>query len=301
MPIPEAPRVSKWPFLLGDLLLVGLAGFVIATASWPLSRWEIGAVALCFVTGAWLAVIPFLREHSGAVKLWEQSNLAEAAQQLDRLVTLANQISAATGEWRGIQETAATTNRTAGEITQKMSLEAKAFSDFLQRHDAQEKAALRLEIDKLRRNEGETLQVIVHLQDHIYALFLAGVRTGQSPLVQQLGQFRAACLDTVRRIGLVAHEARPGEEFDPKAHQTPDGKEPEPGSRIEGTIACGYTYQGQAVRRILVALAAEPTTATTSLPAVDASELPGLTTSSTIPAAPAPQPGEPESPAAEEA
>lgn len=301
MPIPEAPRVTKWPFLLGDLLLVGFAGFVIVTASWPLSRWEIGAVAVCFLIGAWLAVIPFLREHSGAVKLWEQSNLAEAAQQLDRLVTLANQISAATGEWRTIQDTATTTNRTAGEITQKMSLEAKAFSDFLQRHDAQEKAALRLEIDKLRRNEGETLQVIVHLQDHIYALFLAGVRTGQSPLVQQLGQFRAACLDTVRRIGLVAHEARPGEEFDSKAHQTPDGKEPAPGSRIEGTIACGYTYQGQAVRRILVALAAEETTSTTSLAAVDPSELPGLAISGTIPTSPVHQPGESESPATEEA
>jgi hypothetical protein len=277
MPIPEAPRVTKWPFLLGDVLLVGLAGFLIFTASWPLSRWEILAVASCFILGAWMAIIPFLREHTAAVKLWEQSNLAEAAQQLDRLVTLANQISAATGEWQGIQETAVRTYKTAEEVTQKMTGEARAFSDFLQRHDAQEKAALRLEIDKLRRTEGETLQVIVHLQDHIYALFLAGVRTGQSPLVQQLGQFRAACLDTVRRIGLMAHEARPGDEFDPKVHQSPDGKEPAPGSRIEGTIACGSTYQGQPVRRILVALMPPETTTTASIASALPSELPGLT------------------------
>ena len=270
MPILEAPKVTKWPFLLGDVLLVGMAGFLILTASWPLSRWEIAAVAPCFIIGAWLAVIPFLREHAAAVKLLEQTNLADAAGQLDRLVTLVNQVSAATTDWQSIQDSASKTHRAAEELTVKMGTEARAFADFLQRSDAQEKGAMRLEIDKLRRGEGETLQVIVHLQDHIYALFLAGIRTGQSQLVQQLGQFRSACLDTVRRIGLVAHEARPGDEFDGKIHQTPDGQEPPPGTRIEGTIACGYTYQGQAVRRILVALATAETTTTSIL-----SEIPG--------------------------
>ena len=77
MPIPEAPRLVKWPFLLGDALLVGLAGFLVFTASWPLSRWEIAAVVPCFVVGAWLAVVPFLREHGAAVKLWEQSKDAD--------------------------------------------------------------------------------------------------------------------------------------------------------------------------------------------------------------------------------
>jgi molecular chaperone GrpE (heat shock protein) len=87
------------------------------------------------------------------------------------------------------------------------------------------------------------------------------VRSGQQPLIQQLGQFRAACLDTVRRLGLVAHEARPGDEFDPRYHQTPDGKDPAPGAKIAGTIAAGYSYQSQPVRRILVAIQKDEPTA----------------------------------------
>ena len=255
MPIQEAPRLVKWPFLLGDALLVGAAAFLISTASWPLSRWEIAAVVPCFIIGAWLAVLPFIREHNAAVKLWEQSNLAEAAQQLDQLVTIANQISAATTHWQSVQDSAAKTVASGDDLAKKMTAESRAFAEFLQRGDAQEKAAMRLEIDKLRRGEGESLQVVIHLLDHIYALLLAGVQSGQAPLAQQLGQFRGACLDTVRRLGVVAHEARPGEDFDPKAHQTPDGQEPGPDAKVAGTLACGYTFQGQAVRRILVAIA----------------------------------------------
>lgn len=257
MPIPEAPKIVKWPFLLGDALLVAFAGFVILTASWPLSRWEIAAAAPCFIVGAWLTILPFLREHSAAVKLWEQTNLAEAAQKLDQLVTIANQISAATTHWQSVQDSATKTVATADELAQRMATEVKGFNEFLQRAEVQEKAAMRLEIDKLRRGEGESLQVIVHLLDHVYALFLASVRAGQPQLTQQLGQFRAACLDTVRRLGVVAHEAQPGDDFDLQAHQTPDGQEPAAGSKVAATIACGYTYQGQPVRRILVALMKE--------------------------------------------
>lgn len=275
MPIPEAPKLVKWPFLLGDALLVAFACFILKTASWPLSRWEIAAVAPCFGIGAWLAILPFLREHKAAVKLWEQTNLVEAAQQLEQLVTVANQISAATTHWQSVQDSAAKTVAASDELARRMAGETKGFAEFFQRAEAQEKAAMRLEIDKLRRGEGESLQVIVHLLDHVYALFLASVRTGQPQLTQQLGQFRAACLDTVRRLGVVAHEAMPGEDFDPKAHQTPDGQEPAAGSKVAGTIACGYTYQGQPVRRILVAVAkagdavALPPEGVATTPAID--------------------------------
>lgn len=254
MPIPEAPQIPKWPFLVGDLLLVAAGAFIVYTAAWPLGRWEIAGLVACFVVGAWLAIQPFLREHEAAVKLWEQTNLAEAAQQIEHLAGVANQIAAATGQWQAVQETATRTVGAAGELASRMTGEAKAFAEFLQRSNDQEKQTLRLEVEKLRRGEGDFLQIFIHLLDHTYALFGAAVRTGQQPLIQQIGQFRAACFDTVRRIGLVAHEARPGDGFEARIHQTPDGREPEPGARVAGTIACGYSYQGQPLRRILVAL-----------------------------------------------
>ncbi len=266
MPIPEAPKLSKWPFLLGDLLLVGLGAFVLQTSRWPLDPLALGLVVACFALGAWLAILPFLREHDAAVKLWEQTNLAEAAQQIDRLATLANHIAAATGQWQTVQEVSGKTVASATELAAKMNQEAKVFAEFIQRTNDQEKQTLRLEVEKLRRTEGDAMQVLVHLLDHIYALFCAGVRSGQQPLIAQLGQFRAACLDTVRRLGLATHEARTGEDFDGRFHQTPDGKEPPDGSKIAGTIACGYSYQAQPVRRILVALQKDDDAPAAALP-----------------------------------
>ena len=120
MPIQEAPKLVKWPFLLGDALLVGAAAFLISTASWPLSRWEIAAVVPCCIIGAGLAVLPFIREHNAAVKLWEQSNLAEASRQLDQLVTIANQISAATTHWQSVQDSAAKTVASGDDLAKKL-------------------------------------------------------------------------------------------------------------------------------------------------------------------------------------
>jgi hypothetical protein len=234
--------------------LVGAGAFILHTNPWPVPHVPLALGVGCIVAGAWLAITPFLRDHSAAVKLWEQANLAEAAQQIDQLATLANQIAAATGQWQNVQEISGKTVASASELAGKMSNEARAFAEFIQRANDQEKQTLRLEVDKLRRGEGDFLQVMVHLLDHVFALFGAAVRSGQQPVVQQIGQFRAACLDTVRRLGLVAHEARPGDEYDARYHQTPDGKDPAPGTKIAGTIAAGYSYQSQPVRRILVAL-----------------------------------------------
>jgi len=254
MPELEAPRMIKWPFLLADVLLVAVGGFLIMTATWPLSRWEIMGVVPCFIVGCWIALIPFLREHDAAVKLWEQANLAEAARQLADVHVVAEHIKQATGQWQNIHEAAAKAASTSTAAVEKVTAEARAFTEFLGRTNDQEKAALKLELEKLRRGSSEHVQVIVHMLDHIYALHQAARRSGVPAVVTQLTQFRNACGDAARRVGLSTYEAQSGDVFDPQVHQSPDGQVPATGTRIESTVACGYTYQGQPVRRILVAL-----------------------------------------------
>ena len=230
MSLTEAPRTAKWPFLLADLVLVGAAGWLAWNAA-PVWTWkEMVAVGGLLGLGSWVFIQPFLRDHEAAVMLWEQSNLASAAQQLGSLDAVAKQIAA----------------------------EARGFTEFLARSNDAEKGALRLEIEKLRRGEQEVVQVILHLLDHCHALFQAAVNSGQPQLIQQLGAYRAACLDAVRRIGLVALEARPGEPFDPQRHQAADGSEPAPGTPIRGTIAPGYNIQGSGLRRIVVVVEGQP-------------------------------------------
>jgi molecular chaperone GrpE (heat shock protein) len=254
MAIPSAPKVIKWPFFVADFILVVVGSVIAWSVKWPPTPLLVLGMVASFISGAVILVYPFLREHAGAVKLWEQVNLAEAAQQLDQLVTVANRVVAAAQEWEGFQSNTQKLHQQSGHLVDRMAGEAKAFSEFLQRTDVQEKQALRFELEKVRRQEAEMLQVLVHLLDHVHALRQAGERSGQPQLAQQLANFRSACLETARRVGLLAFESEPGSRFDPHSHQTVDGREPSEGALIGSTVACGYTFQGQPVRRILVTL-----------------------------------------------
>lgn len=248
----DVPKMTRWPFVVGDLVLVVVAAGLVLHGHRPLLTGEVLAVAGLCAVGAWIMILPFLREHAAAVTLQQQAGLADTARQIGELQSVATHIREATSQWQNIQEGARRASETATGAVEKVSGEARAFTEALQRANDQEKQTLRLELDKLRRGGTEHLQVIVHVLDHVHALYQAAARSGATPLVAQLGQFRAACLDAVRRIGLSSYEAKPGDAFDPTVHQTPEGREPTPDSRITGTIACGYTYQGQPVRRILV-------------------------------------------------
>lgn len=248
----EVPRIVRWPFVAGDLVLLAVAAGLVFHGSRPLQPHEVIAVASLCAAGAWIMVLPFLREHAAAVKLQEQAGLADTGRQIGELQSLAAHIREATAQWHTIQEGARQASETATDAVQRVGAEARAFTEVLGRANDQEKQAMRLELEKLRRGGTEHLQVMVHVLDHIHALYQAAARGGATPLVAQLGQFRSACLDAVRRIGLASYEARPGDVFDAAVHQTPEGRDPGSEARIVATIACGYTFQGQPIRRILV-------------------------------------------------
>jgi molecular chaperone GrpE (heat shock protein) len=91
--------------------------------------------------------------------------------------------------------------------------------------------------------------------DHVFALYVAALRSGQRNVIDQIGNFQNAVRDTTRRIGLTAFTANPAERFDPQRHQLLDPKAVAPAdATVAETIAAGYTYQGRLVRHALVAL-----------------------------------------------
>src|ERR1041384_164055 len=136
-----------------------------------------------------------------------------------------------------------------------MGAEVQAFTEFMQRVNDSEKATLRLEAEKLRRAEADWLQVLVRLLDHVYALHLGAVRSGQPQLIDQLTNFQNACRDAVRRVGLTPFVGEPSEPFDGQRHRPFDGEElPPAGAKITETVATGYTFQGRLLRPALVRL-----------------------------------------------
>jgi molecular chaperone GrpE (heat shock protein) len=98
------------------------------------------------------------------------------------------------------------------------------------------------------------LQVIIHVLDHVFALFQAAERSGHPDLIDQLGHFQKACLETVRRIGLVQMGVEAGQAYDPELHKLQDNAAAVENGLVAETVAAGYTYQGQMLRRPVVAL-----------------------------------------------
>lgn len=248
-----APKLSKWPFFLADAALLGAAWVIFWQSKAPMPVWDTFFCAASVGLGALLCVTPFLLEYQAATKLAEADRLANAVLQIENLEILGRQITQATAGWQTAHELASKSVDAAREIAQGITSEARAFGEFLKKANDTEKSHLRLEVDKLRRSENEWLQILVRILDHIFALYQAAVRSGQSNLVEQLGQFQTSCRDVARRVGLVPFVAIAGEPYDIKVHQSADASGAAAGeAEVAETVATGYSYQGQLVRPALV-------------------------------------------------
>jgi molecular chaperone GrpE (heat shock protein) len=247
--------VPKWPFLLGDALLLAAAACFIQHAPHPIGRWEIVTASACVALGAILGALPFILDYLAIVKVIEAGALGSIAEKIQNLEKLAAQISAATAEWTNAQTQAEKTSAGAKEISDKMAGEVREFSEFMRKMNDSEKAALRLEVEKFRRGEGEWMQVLVRILDHVFALHAAALRSGQPKLAEQIASFQNACRDAARRIGLVPFTAELDEPFDAERHQTvSEDEKPSADAIVAETVGAGFTFQGRLLRPALVHL-----------------------------------------------
>jgi len=250
-------KVPKWIFLIGDAGLMIFGYFFVLCSPGTIHHWEIAAG--CVAVGAILGVIPFILDYRAMDKALEVNALGTVAEKIQNLEKLAAQISSATNQWAGVQESVqGNSDKTVAvtkEIADRMAEEIRLFSEFMKKMNDSEKATLRLEVEKLRRGELEWLQVLVHILDHVFALHTAGVRSGDVKFAAPVTNFQNACRDIARRLGLTPFAAEPNEPFDAERHQVAGSKETPPaGSVIAETIGPGYTFQGRLLRPALVRL-----------------------------------------------
>src|ERR1700690_1982418 len=90
-------KVPKWPFLLGDALLMVFGYFFVLRSPLPIHHWEIAAG--CVVIGALLGVIPFILDYRAAGKALEVNALGAVADRIQDLERVTALISSATNEW----------------------------------------------------------------------------------------------------------------------------------------------------------------------------------------------------------
>jgi len=247
--------VPKWPFLLGDALLLALAYIIQRESPHPIDQTVIAAVTGCVALGAIIAVLPYILDYRVVGKSIEADALGSVAEKLQNLEKVAAQIKAATNEWVNAQTQAEKTAAGAKQVYEKMTEEVKRYGDFMQRMNEGEKAALRLEVEKSRRGEGEWLHVLVRILDHIHVLHTAAVHSDQPGVAEQIAKFQKACYDATRRIGLVPFTVAPGEPFDAERHQVIGTKgKPSADAVVAETAGVGFSYQGQLLRPALVKL-----------------------------------------------
>jgi molecular chaperone GrpE (heat shock protein) len=247
-------KIPKWPFVLGQVLLLGLAYLIVWRSPHPISKGEIVACFAAAFAGALIGILPFLIDYKLMGKKIEGEALGSVAEKIQGLERLAGQVASATNEWTNVQNQAEKTSQGAKEIAQRMAEEVRQFSDFMQKMNDGEKAALRLETEKFRRAEGEWLQVLVRILDHIFLLHSAATRSGQPQLAQQIASFQNACRDVARRIGLASFVAAPDEPFNPERYQVVGDAKPAADAVIAETVGAGYTFQGKMLRPALVKL-----------------------------------------------
>ena len=212
----------------------------------------------CVAAGAWIMVLPFLREFQAQADLTEAKELAASVEKISSVDAVAKQIESATEQWLHVEDRANEINAASREIAGKINAEAREFTEFLQKANDTEKNHLRLEVDKLNRAQGEWVKVVTGMLDHVFALNQAGRQSGQEKLVRQLNNFQAACRDVARRVGVITHEPKPEEDFDAGKHQLRDPEaEPEDGVKIIGIAAQGLSHQGQLLRKTVVVIEGE--------------------------------------------
>jgi len=271
--------VPKWPFLLANVLLLGVAALVVDKAAHPISDLQILLVTGSVALGALLGILPFVLEYRGASKLIEVNALTSVAEQLHNLEKYSSQVAAATDQWANLHESsqagAAKTAAAAREIADRMTNEVRNFNEFQAKLNDHDKQMLKLEVEKLRRIEGDWLQALARILDNIYSLYIAAVRSGQPEIAAQIGQFQSACRDATRRVGLNAFVGEADEVFDGQRHRAHGVENVPEGACIAETLALGLQFQGRLIRPALVRLkpegqpVAEPTPAPAPEPAAE--------------------------------
>jgi hypothetical protein len=73
------PKLPKWPFYGGDLLLLTVAAWIVHQSPHPLGPWPLLCLVACTMVGAWVCVTPFLVEYRASIRFAESDSLNSGA------------------------------------------------------------------------------------------------------------------------------------------------------------------------------------------------------------------------------
>jgi molecular chaperone GrpE (heat shock protein) len=254
LPLPVA--VPKWPFLLADIIFIGLGYWIGTLITGPAEQWHIISILVCAGLGAAFAVAPFYFEYRAEAKAVEIAQLTTVAKEVNKMESVAAQIVDATERWNAVQESSGQTAQLAEEIATGIAATVKEHHKFMAKAGDDEHATLKLEVEKLRRAEQDWAATLVGQLDLVYRLERSAVASGKEPFMQTMATFQSQCRDLAKHVGLVAFEAESDVAFDDEQHGLLDN-EPKPAeaAKVTETRLPGIRLQGRLIRKPLVSVA----------------------------------------------
>ncbi len=156
----QTPKLPKLPFLIGDLLLLGIAAYLVATHPAPLASTTLIAVVVCVALGTVLGAIPFLADYARR----QDEALDERQRGLDALsrtiTNAAEQISIAANGLHQIVEIAHKNLKHAEQLPHKLQDKISEFNAQLDNARDDDREELEKELAELRSTESERLAAL---------------------------------------------------------------------------------------------------------------------------------------------
>ena len=160
MNLPHSPRPPKWPYFLGDGILLAAACLIGLLSPTPLPAAALSFIFGCVALGAVLGVVPYILDSAAAQRDSEAAVHYKLETQSTRLHQSAEMLASSAGQLKAAHEATTKAVHTAETLPYRLQEKIGEFSATLQEHDDEEKAAMIKELEALRDAEGQRLTAI---------------------------------------------------------------------------------------------------------------------------------------------
>ncbi|PTY08484.1 hypothetical protein DB347_02565 [Opitutaceae bacterium EW11] len=211
----EAPKLTPWPFLAADVILLGAAYLIGSQHSSPLNGTPLIVVGSLVFAGALVAVLPFLINHTRRQELALAERQQEIAALAQTTSASAEQLSIAVASLHGISESASKAAKLAEQLPVKMQEKVHEFKERLNEVALTENEALSQEVNTLRSAETERIETVlttVRKLSSEFARLEAASRKNVTELSEMLTKFTASAQQAAAEATSAVAEIRTGAE-----------------------------------------------------------------------------------------
>lgn len=215
------PSVARWPFYLGDIVLLGLACLAILYGGVPLPTPNIVIAVVCALAGIGLLVAPYLLEFDTKLKIAQEAAKSAADSQAKRLGHAAEQLSNVISRSQSTEEQAGQALGSLEDLSEKLAAQIEELTQVLARDGSPSADDPIGEISSLLQARDQQIKGL--------ATKLSGVEKALIELADRESPAPAKPADSQAPPVAVSVPEAPKEKFDPPVPEKKETKRsPEP-------------------------------------------------------------------------